>query len=122
MLFRSIGVVIAALISWGVARSTINKEIKKMRITWEHEKEVSSDQEFSKMVWAVSRYIKFQSIDDSNKALKKVAKLRAKTTGPLSTKLDDLYSQIEKKDFPEISACLTAIIEENRAHKEQSLL
>lgn len=45
---------IAGLISWCISKSTAKAEIKKLRETWEHEKETVVNAEFDNMISAVS--------------------------------------------------------------------
>lgn len=99
------GVVVASVISWLVSRSTANKEIRKMRMTWAHEKEISCDEGFAEMVSAVSLYINSRNIGDGYRALEMVSKLRAKETGELARKLDILHSKIENDQLSDLGKC-----------------
>ena len=50
------GVVLSSLISFFVARSTANREIRRMKLTWDREDAVTADKEFSSMSAAVAEY------------------------------------------------------------------
>lgn len=88
------GTVASGLISWLVARSSAEKEIKKMRIEWEHDKLLSSDDDFSEMASSVAVCLQSLDLSDFDTALASVASLRIKETGPISLKLDVLYATL----------------------------
>ena len=88
------GTVASGLISWLVARSSAEKEIKKMRIEWEHDKLLSSDDDFSEMASSVAVCLQSMELSDFDNALASVAALRIKETGPISLKLDALYTTL----------------------------
>lgn len=88
------GTVASGLISWLVARSSAEKEIKKMRIEWEHDKLLSSDDDFSEMASSVAVCLQSLDLSDFDTALASVASLRIRETGPISLKLDKLYSTL----------------------------
>lgn len=108
------GVVASSVISWLISKSTANKEIRKMRMTWDHEKEIAYGENFAEMVSAVSLYINSRNIGDGYRALEAVSKLRAKESGALAKKLDTLHSKIEKNQFSDLDKCLSEVIEQNR--------
>lgn len=129
------GTVFSGILSWFVARSSADKEIQKMRLNWEHDKILSTDDDFSEMASAVAVCI--QSLDPSSfdSALGYVAALRIKEEGPVSLKLDDLYdtlyeispntcsspipSQLDKYKLllDRANDRLTDVINEKRKHK-----
>lgn len=113
-LITTLGVMASALISWRVSASHANKEIKKLQKTWEHEKTVSFDDEFSEMVSAVSLYVSSRNIGDQYRALEKVSAIRAKATGPLADCLDELHHKLENNKFSELEQCLSNAITEHR--------
>lgn len=88
------GTVASGLISWLVARSSAEKEIKKMRIEWEHDKLLSSDDDFSEMASSVAVCLQSLDLSDFDTALSSVASLRIRETGPISLKLNKLYSTL----------------------------
>lgn len=108
------GVVAASVISWLVSRSTASKEIRKTRITWAHEKRVARDEDFAKMVSAVSVYANSRNIGDGYIALEAVSRLRATETGALARKLDALHAEIENNQFSDLEKCLSEVIEQKR--------
>ena len=49
-----VGTAVSGLLSWFVSRSSAVKEVEKLRLTWEHETIVTSDDEFAEMVSSVA--------------------------------------------------------------------
>ena len=113
----AIGVVLSALISWAVAKSAANKEIDKMKLTWEREDVVSSDDEFAEMASAVSIFVASDTGANYRTAMQKIAAVRSKEHGPVATYLDALYVAVREKDWENIDDLLTQVIEEKRKAK-----
>ena len=44
-----VGTAVSGLLSWFVSRSSAVKEVEKLRLTWEHETIVTSDDEFAEL-------------------------------------------------------------------------
>ena len=51
------GAVVSSVLAYFISKSSAQREIEKMRIGWEREDSLSSDEEFTEMVIAVTRYI-----------------------------------------------------------------
>ena len=117
------GIIFSTGISWCVARHTANKELERMKLSWEHDDVVASDDEFSEMAAAVSKYLA-QIIDGrwskADDAIVKVAALRAKEIGALANALDVLYAYLLEGNTNEIQEALTKVIEEKRNAKSLS--
>lgn len=108
------GVLMSAIISWFISRSTAKNEIRKMKLSWEHERNTVLDQEFDQLISLVSAYIDKRSLGfdvDTTEALQKVAVARTRETGPLAPLLDELYLDLQGKNLKKIDASLSAIIE-----------
>lgn len=113
---------ISAFISYRVAKHTSVSEIKKLHLTWEHEKNVSYDKDFSDMVTSVTRYLKSSYSETFNNAIDKINLIRVKSSGDLSIILDDLYSSLAtfqtgyNPDRDAIFSLLTAAVEQKRVN------
>lgn len=108
------GTLISALISWFVSRSTANKEVEKLKLTWEREDVVSSDDEFAKMASSVASYIQCNNSHYHREAMSSTAAIRSKETGELGVLLDNLYNAIEQNSVFETSRALTEVIKKKR--------
>jgi len=116
------GTVISAVVSWNVAKVTANKETSKMLMTWEHEKMVSSEKEFSEMVDAVTRYMQVHSDENRMIALARINTVRASIaeTEKLTCKLELLYKSANllredgQPNFQFVDECLTEVLDEKR--------
>ena len=119
-IITTFGTILSALIAWAVSRSTAKRELKKMRLMWEREDIVSSDDDFAQMAESVARYIHRNRSSDGVDAAGKVNALRAKESGTLANALDLLYFALDDSkhcidpDFEKIQQCLSKVIEEKR--------
>ena len=121
-LITVIGGLVANIFAWRISRHTAKREVEKMRLTWEREDMVSSEDEFAEMVEKVFRLLHVSTRSNWADAAGKVAALRAKETGDLAAALDALYAALDRySDAPlNISLCeelLTSVIEEKRKAK-----
>ena len=114
------GTILAAAISWFVSRYSINKEIEKLKLTWEREDVVSSDDEFAAMAAKVAEYISSRRSFTQKEALSKVAAVRSKEHGALANSLDNLYFAIKEDRGDKADHCLTEVIKEKRKAKRNS--
>lgn len=85
---------IAGLISWCISKSTAKAEIKKLRETWEHEKETVVNAEFDNMISAVSFFIRSPSGPTGKAAIEKTALFRSKANGELAVIVDELSDML----------------------------
>ena len=115
-----LGTVISALIAYFVSRSTTNKEIEKMKLTWEREDIISSDDEFADMAAATAKFVHINSSQNRSNALSKIAVLRSKEVGSISSLLDCLYYAVRSDNQSQADAALTSVIEEKRRAKSKS--
>lgn len=114
-----VGVFVSGILSWLVSRSSASREIKRLRLEWEREDVVTSEDDFSEMAGAVSEFIRRNDVETLSKAARLVGQIRAKETGKLGECLDTLFSVLSpEKPKPEISLALSAVIDEKR--KRQS--
>lgn len=114
------GTVVSALIAWFVSRSAASKEIEKMRLTWDREDLVSSDDEYAEMASLVSTYIHYRNGGSQVKALAKVGALRSKENGPIAEDLDGLYEAIETGTVLRVDEFLTKVINTKRETKRRA--
>lgn len=127
------GTAISGLLSWFVSRTSATKEIEKLKLTWEHENSVTSDDEFADMVAAVALCIQEKLPASFDSAISRVAAVRSKERGSLANRLDDLYHilfdispnsgivDFYGRDYQEqlrkVNECLSQVIEEKRKNK-----
>lgn len=114
-----IGTAASGLISWFISRASAAKEIEKMKLEWSREDTISSDDDFSKMASAVSRYAQCGSIDSLNTAVEQTAGIRSKENGSLAVKLDSLYFELRTGRIERLDTLLTEVIEEKRNRKSR---
>ena len=112
------GIALSGLISWFVSRSSASKEIEKMKMEWDREDVVSSDDEFAEMCSSVAAYIHHIDTMKRIEAASRVASVRSKEQGQLAELLDILYSLLIKtKQADVLDEALTNVIEEKRNRK-----
>lgn len=111
------GAVLSAFVAWFVSRAAANKEIDKLKLTWAREDVITSDEDFSTMCAAVSRYIHSQRYRDKSAAAALVAAVRSKESGVLAEKLDKLNRALLDNNSLSIDSCLTEVIDEKRKAK-----
>ena len=112
-----VGVVASALIAKNVSKNTAEKEIEKMKLTWEREDIVSSEDDFSKMTSAVARFAGGPRSSSQREALGEIAAVRAKERGDLATELDLLYQAVLDWNHKGVDIHLTNVINEKRKLK-----
>lgn len=114
------GTVISALIAWLVSRTAANKELKKMRLEWEREDIVTSDDDFAEMAAAVAYCMHNHHHTALAEAIGKVNSVRAREKGVLAEALDRLHNELRNTgctnhiNLQKIDACLTEVIQEKR--------
>lgn len=112
-----VSALLSAWIAKKTAESTANKEIVKMKLSWEREDIVSSDEEFAEMVKAVAKVCDFYCLDNQQDAIGKVASIRSKEYGQLGDVLDDLYAAVKSENFDAANMYLTSAINQKRELK-----
>lgn len=110
-----IGVIASALIAKSVSKNTAAKEIEKMKLAWEHEDMVSSEEEFGDMTASVARYSSNLRETDRRDALGRIASIRAKENEALATALDELYQAVSQQNTNSINSYLTKVINIKRS-------
>lgn len=120
-IITTIGVIVSALVSLFVARSTAANEIKKMQLSWEREDAVSSDDEFAAMVSASVKYANTEDDDLMIDTLQKVASLRAKSVGEIAKTYDLLYLAVQRSNYTGIDEVLTELLNQKRNAKANPL-
>lgn len=121
-----IGTLASAVVSFWVSKSSTEKELKKMRMEWKRQDIVSSDEDFSDMAVAVSRFIQIQDGTTHRKAIESVMKIRAKESGSIAESLDSLYLAIGKRGYgynpnlEQIDSLLSEILKQKRNSKRPS--
>ena len=111
------GIVVSALISKNVSKNTTAKEIEKMKLSWNREDFVASEDEFSKMTSAVAKYAGDFRESSRRIALGEIASIRARETGDLAAALDQLYQTVLERHYSDINKNLTDVIAAKRMLK-----
>lgn len=85
------GVLVSCILSWIIARTTVNGEIKKMKLSWKHDDASKSSDEFSQMVSAVILFCANRTSSPIYRdACSKVAAMSSKEEGRVASELDRL--------------------------------
>ena len=113
------GTVFSALLSFAISRSTANKEIEKMRLEWDREDLVSSEDEFAAMAGAVAKCMNCYTTSNQGRAMELVASVRAKESGSIGAALDDLYNALATSRTTETDEQLTRVINQKREAKSK---
>ena len=113
-LISALGVILSAVVSLLVARSTAANEIKKMQLSWEREDTISSDDEFTAMVSAAVKYANTEDDDLMIDTLQKVASLRAKAIGEIAKTYDVLYLAVQRSNYTGIDKILSELLNQKR--------
>lgn len=114
------GVIGSAVISYAISRTTANKEIEKLQLTWQREDVVSSDDEFSAMAGAVAKYLQSPTGRTKSAAMEQVAAIRSKEIGTLGKMLDKLYADIYHDLTRNVDLQLSQVIDQKREAKRKS--
>lgn len=114
-----IGILISGLVSWVVARSTADREIKKLKLLWEHENHITLDSQFSEMCRSVSRYSANRRPRDCTHACEEVMAMQSIAENELSEVLMKLYAAISDNNQSKyaIECLLNEAIEVKRKSK-----
>lgn len=114
------GTLLSALIAFFVSRTTANKELEKMKLTWAREDLVSSDDEFAEMAEAVSKYVQNNYGKVQSDAMSKIAAVRSKEINSIAVILDDLYKYVRMDNPNAADEYLTKAINEKRKIKSDA--
>ena len=128
-----VGTAVSGLLSWFVSRTSATKEIEKLKLTWDHESLVTSDDEFADMAASVALCIQEKLPSSFDNAISCVAAVRSKERGTLADRLDELYhtlfdispnsgavdfyGQDYQERLKKVNECLSQVIKEKRNHK-----
>ena len=82
-----VGTAVSGLLSWFVSRSSAVKEVEKLRLTWEHETIVTSDDEFAEMVSSVALLYPKKLLPALITQFAELPSVRSKEQGPLADSL-----------------------------------
>lgn len=113
-----ISIFVSAFVAYAVSHHTTAAEFKKMRLEWEREDKISSDDEFAEMAAAVAAFNRrnvHSSAEHLSEASARVAAIRAKEQGRIAELADELYLLIHPAwDREKVDNALSAIIIEKR--------
>ena len=114
------GTVLSALIAWFVSRSIASKEIERLKLSWEREDVVTSDDDFADLAAQVALFSS-SYLDgyepDTRQVRSKIAAVMSRESGSLAESLDSLYSAVQTKNPKLIDSELAHVIEEKRKRK-----
>lgn len=113
----AVGVALSAFVSKRTAETIANKETEKMKLKWEREDVVSSDEEFAAMVDAAAKTIAYPNSENYFIAIGRIAAIRSKEIGTLGHFMDELYKAIRNRDYEKADEWLTKIIKQKRLMK-----
>lgn len=104
--------IISAIVAKRTAEITANKEIEKLKLSWEREDAVSSDTDFNEMSKAVAMLLHYDSgdLEMERDAVGKIAFLRAREGGELGSVLDKLHAAVNASDFETADQLLSEAI------------
>ena len=119
-LITAAGVLLSAIISYGISRFTANKEIEKMQLIWNREDIVSSDDEFAEMAGKVARFVQSPSSVHQRDAMELVAAVRSKELGTIAPLLDELYQSINDGNTQHTDSQLSKVIKQKRETKNNA--
>lgn len=119
-LITAAGVLISAIISYGISRFTANKEVEKMQLVWDREDIVSSDDEFAEMASTVAKFVQYPISVHQREAMGRVAAIRSKEQGTLGILLDQLYQNINEGNTRQTDSQLSKVIQQKREAKSNA--
>lgn len=115
-----ISAILSALIARKTAVTTANKEIEKMKLSWEREDTVSSDDEFAEMAKEVAGFVVLSNGCNDYNALRAIAAVRIKETGEVLRILNDLYVAVQSDDFSRADALLREATEARKNQRSKA--
>lgn len=102
---------ISGVIAWFVAKYSAKAEIKKLKMTWAHEKECAADDDFDNMVSAVSAFLQYSNLHNKLNAASCASVYRSKVSGELAAAVDALCDAIDRASPPQaIRARLNEVV------------
>lgn len=115
-----VGTVISALVSYGISRHTAGKELERMRLEWEREDVMTSEDDFAEMASAVAAFVYRPTGYNQQSAMETVAAIRAREIGELGNLLDSLYMCIQSGDTSNSDVWLSKVICQKREANRKS--
>ena len=107
------GTVLSAVIAFFSARYTAKREIRKMKLQWTREDNLSDKKEFSEMTAAVSRYAQSGWSRHQREALECISVLQVSASGELLDELTTLSNLVASDSLDDISQQLMTVIRLN---------
>lgn len=104
------GTVLAAIIAHFTARWTSKREVKKMKMQWDHDGDVARERAFSEMVAAVSKYIQSGWARHQREAVEKISAVQANECGELLDALDNLINSVLSEKTEAVAEQLSAVM------------
>ena len=115
------GAILSAFISFLVSRSTANKEIEKMRLSWDREDTTLADEAFSQMIHAVREYISCENEYFKYGAMNAVDALQLKESDAVNAVLAQLHDALRLGSRPQAEQLLAAVVEAKKNDKRKKV-
>ena len=109
-----LGVLVSAFLSYRIARNTASAELKKLELTWQHEKEALLDSTYDKMVSAVTVYLARPFLEFLEPACNAVGAYRAHAHAEMADVVDALSECLTRQDVRSVSSALSHLLETHR--------
>lgn len=109
------GTMLAAVIAHLTALWTSKREVKKMKMQWDHDTEVAEKRAFSAMLAAVSKYIQSGWAKHQRDAIEKISAVQASERGEMFDALDGLIKTVLSGDTEAIAEQLSAVMRSRRS-------
>lgn len=106
-----LGTALSAVIAFLTARFTSNREIKKMKMQWAHDKTSSQKQALSEMVSATSRYVQSGWSKHQREAMEKISAFSICAAKDHFEALSSLYTAVASDEREDAAICLSAVIQ-----------
>ena len=110
------GTILSALIATISAKHVTQRELKKLKLQWKHERDLSSADAFTEMVMAVSRYTQSGWPRHQREALERITAMQTNAHGETASALNALYGATASGSAAEINKCLATVIRLQQAH------
>lgn len=107
-------IILSGIISWIISKSTAIKELRQMQLTWTREDVISLNEHYTKMIYAVQRFLNNPTPEHKGNALEEIAVLREKESGDLAYLLDDLSGFIQLNKVEKTTDRFNHIISKRR--------
>ena len=107
--------ILAALVAFVTAKFTARHEIRKQKMQWAREDNLSENRDFSDMVAAVSRYTQSGWSKHQREAMERISRVQAAAPAP---SLNALWDAVAAGSIDDAQSCLQNILSNGIPHGE----